>query len=551
MLRYLKNKWPYFLVILALMIAEPAVGSVLYLYLGRMYAEVQVGTATSFILRLLLSGVLIWVGKRLIAFAGGVLRNALICHVRGDMKEDIFSTLLSKTRAEQESGEYLSALTNDVTLMEQRCFEQLLSLIGNVFSIVILGGSFMSLDKTLGTAVLCFGLTVSLVPALFQRKMAEKSSDYAAALGKFTGRLKELITAFPTLKNFGAEEVARHRFRESNRMVEGRSFDASFALSLGNNVATTLSWFMQIICIGTGLLLVARGQILLPTLIAALAFAEDLAAPLGGIVSNINALLSVRGVSKEIMKLCEGEKEAAERGALPSGDIEFENMSLFAAGRYIVKDFSFTFEKGKKYLVLGPNGSGKTSVFWALKKRFERYEGSIRVSGKEVCQIPSRTLSGCVSYLCQPVLFGGTVRDNVSMFRPCRDGEYADAVRRAHLHLSEDHRVEENGKNLSCGERQRIELARSLLSGAETLILDESIANLDPLTAHQLEQELLDYEETVIHISHHPLASLMERYDEILIMENGRLTAHGSAKELTEKSAYFKELCGIAIGRGA
>ena len=547
MLRYLRNKWLYLVFILASMIAEPAVGSYLLLLLNRFYSNVEVGTSAVLILRMLLLGVLIWVGKRLISFVSGLLRNAMICHLRNDMKNDIFSSLLHlRGMEQQESGDYISALTNDITLIEQRGFEQVLSLMGNIFSIVILGGSFVSLDPALGGAVLIFGLTVAVVPALFQRQLAKKSAAFSAALGKFTGRVKELITAFPTVKNFGAEEVARRRFEQSNALVEGRSFDASFALSVGNHVAATLSWFMQIICIGAGLILVARGQIVMATLIAALGFTEDLAMPLGGIVSGINSLLSTKGVMAKITALCTGQRESEQRD-LPQGDVSFCNMSLFASGRYIVKDFSYTFEKGKKYLVLGQNGSGKTSVFCALKKRFERYEGDIFVGDCDVRTLSSAALSRRISYLCAPVLFCGTVRQNVGMFRSYGDAEYRRAVRRAHLQLPAELVVEESGKNLSCGERQRVELARSLLSGADVLILDEFAANLDLLTAHDLEEELLGYEETVIHISHRPIPSLMERYDDILIMENGRLTAHGTVEELKKCSSYFRKLYDVAI----
>ncbi len=549
MLRYLKDKWIYFTLIITLMIAEPAIGSYLILLLNGFYSSVEVGTAKVLILRMLLTGILIWVGKRLVSFAGGLLRRGLICHVRKDIKSDIFSSLLQRPRAEQQSGQYVSALTNDITLLEQHFFEQLLSLLGNVFSIVILSSSFMTLDKTLGSAVLLFGLSVSAVPALFQKKMAEKSRDFSLALGGFTGRVGEIVCAFPTIKNFGAEGVARRRFEEYNGEAERRSFDAAFALSLGNNVASTLSWFMQIICIGTGLILVSRGQIVMATLISSLAFTEDLAMPLGGIVSNINSLLSVRGITRRIAALCAGEREQTDAPAPLSGDIEYQGLSVRAGGRYILKDFTYTFKKGKKYLILGPNGSGKSSIFKALKKQFESFEGSIRVGGKEVRETASGALSRGVSYFGEPVLFSGTVRENVSMFRSFGDREYERAIKRARLCLPADLVIGERGKTLSGGERQRVELARSLLSGAGALVLDESMANLDLQTAYTLEQEILDYEETVIHISHHPFGALLAQYDDILIMENGRLVDHGKARDL--KHPYFKELCNIAIGNKA
>ena len=304
--------------------------------------------------------------------------------------------------------------------------------------------------------------------------------------------------------------------------------------------------------------MVSQGQILLGTVVAALSFAGDLATPLNGIVENINSIRSV----KEIVNKINGLTSVAEQESEPSGkvdqlvnadsvDIYFNDLSISMQDKHIVNHFSFKFESGKKYLVVGKNGAGKSSIFKALKKRFSSYSGDIMINDINTRDLTNLEISKVVSYLNENVaLFSGTVNDNVSLFRPYKDEEYNKAVKDAQMVLSSDRVINEDGVNISSGEQRRIEIARSLLSKARVMIFDEVVSTLDIETAYEIEKMVLEYEkQTMIFISHNFSGKLIREYDEILVMDSGRLVDHGTYDELIENSSYFRNICEIKFGK--
>lgn len=562
MIRYiLKYKW-YVLFILLLIILEPSVSSFLYFWLDKMYNEVQIGTDKLFIIRALTIGIMVWVLKRLLSFTVKIIRSKFICHIKRDVKHDIFMNVMGLNTANisefAASGEYISAFTNDIHIIEQRFFSNIIDLLMAIFSLLILGSSFLALNPVLGFLVLAFGVTVMFIPPLFSKRLGGKNLVYSNNLSKLTQKLKEYFHAYPTIKNYSIEHEIEGKFNCTNEEVEDSKFEADYTLSLADSVGNTLSWFMQIIVIGAGLVMVSQGQILLGTVVAALSFAGDLATPLNGMVENINSIRSV----KEIVNKINGLTTVTEQESEPSGkvdqlvnaekvDIHFNDLTISMQDKHIVNHFSFKFESGKKYLIVGKNGAGKSSIFKALKKRFNSYSGDITINDINTKDLTNLEISKVVSYLNENVaLFSGTVNDNVSLFRPYKDEEYDKAVKDAQMVLSSDRVINEDGVNISSGEQRRIEIARSLLSKARVMIFDEVVSTLDIETAYEIEKMVLEYEkQTMIFISHNFSGKLIHEYDEILVMDSGRLVDHGTYDELIKNSSYFRNICEIKFGK--
>jgi len=303
--------------------------------------------------------------------------------------------------------------------------------------------------------------------------------------------------------------------------------------------------------------MIAGGEILLGTLVAALSFAEDLASPLQSIISNVNSIRSVKEISDKIKELSESKNQGGEEEGLThpkieeSGlDIVFDKLTISAREKNILDNFSFTFESGKKYLIVGRNGAGKSSIFKALKKRFDKYSGDIILGGVNIRDLTNDQISSVVSYLNENVaIFSGTVLDNISLFRSCGEDDYNRAAKDAQIELSRDRMIGEDGTNISSGEQRRIEIARSLLTRAKIMIFDEVVSTLDIETAYEIEKMVLDYEkQTMIFISHNFSGKLIREYDEILVMDRGKLVAHGPYDELMESNPYFRRICDIKFG---
>lgn len=159
-------------------------------------------------------------------------------------------------------------------------------------------------------------------------------------------------------------------------------------------------------------------------------------------------------------------------------------------------------------------------------------------------------ISKWVSYLSENVsLFSCSVKENISLFRTYSPDSFDKAIDRAQVHLDLEREIFDEGSNISSGERRRVEIARSLLETVPVLVFDEVVSTLDIETAYEIEKLALDFDkETVIFISHNFSGKLIQKYDEILVMDKGRLLAHGPYKELIHSCNYFRKICEIKFG---
>lgn len=560
-----KYKW-YLLVVLLLIIAEPTLNSVLNFLLQRMYNSATSGGTLIELLRLLSAGFLLWMLKRVINYSNGVIKARFICNAKRDVKHRLFVRIMGLDTANiadiASSGEYISIFTNDITLLETRFYNQVLGLISGLFSVAILGTSFIALNAKLAGPIIGFGLIAMFVPAFFSVKLNEKSLKYSNTISKFTQKVKEYMVAYPTIKNYSIENTISTQFDNENNKTEDAKFVADCTLNLADCIGQLLAWFMQLMGVGLGLAYVVKGEIMIGTVMAAQSFANDLAGPLNAIIVNINSIRSVKNIVKKLENMTavdnsEGEYNTQDSVIEQSDSIDesrfdvlFDDFNLALGKKTIIKHFSFLFETGKKYLIIGLNGSGKSTLFKALKKWYGVKSESIKINERSISTISNDTLSRYISYLNENVsLFSGSVKDNISLFREYSPDVFNKAIEGAQVNLDLERIINDEGRNISSGEQRRIEIARSLLSSVKMIVFDEVVSTLDIETAYEIEKMALDFKEkTVVFISHNFSGKLIRDYDEILIMQNGQLLTHGPFDELINTCEYFKRICEIKFG---
>ncbi len=562
-----KYKW-YLLAVLVLMIAEPTLNSVMNFLLQRMFNSATPGGSIVELLRLLSTGFLLWMLKRVLIYSNGVVKARFICNAKRDIKHRLFLRMMGLDTANiaeiASSGEYISIFTNDITLLETRFYNQILGLISGLFSLAILGTSFVALNAKLAVPIIGFGIVAMFVPSVFSRRLNDKSLQYSDAISKFTQKVKEYMVAYPTIKNYSIEKSITTRFDQENNHTEDAKFDADCTLTLADCVGQLLAWFMQLMGVGLGLAYVIKGEILVGTVIAAQSFASDLAGPLNNIIVNINSIRSVRNIVKKLEDMSSGGiQERSLDNQNPSVDaseiesecdqfeVSFDDFNLTLGEATIIDHFSFRFETGKKYLIVGLNGSGKSTLFKALKKWYGSNADNITINEQPVSKINNESLSKCISYLNENVsLFSGSVRDNITLFRKCSPEIFNKAVSDAQIKLDLNRKINDEGRNISSGEQRRIEIARSLLSSVRMIVFDEVVSTLDIETAFEIERMALDFKDkTVVFISHNFSGKLIREYDEILVMQDGKLLTHGSYDELINDCDYFRRICDIKFGR--
>lgn len=240
-------------------------------------------------------------------------------------------------------------------------------------------------------------------------------------------------------------------------------------------------------------------------------------------------------------------------GPLEQG-IRLQDVSFgYEAGQEVLHNLNVTFGAGKRYAIVGASGSGKSTLLQLLMASHSGYTGEIYYDRLELRQLRSEALYQQVSLIEQQVfVFDASLRDNITLFQPFPKEAVDQAIERAGLtellaRRGGDYRCGENGCDLSGGERQRIAIARSLLRSPSVLLLDEATAALDPETAYNITDRILNLEGmTRIVVTHRLEEALLRRYDSILVLKDGVLVEAGTFDQLIRQRQYFYSLYTIS-----
>lgn len=240
------------------------------------------------------------------------------------------------------------------------------------------------------------------------------------------------------------------------------------------------------------------------------------------------------------------ETAAARPLAVTAGRIEFRNVSFGYGSERILKGVSFVAEGGRSTAIAGPSGAGKSTIISLIPRFYDPDEGGILVDGQDIRHVTKQSLRENLAYVSQaPVLFEGTVRDNIRYGRPCAtDAEIEEAARQAYAHdfilaLPQGYEtpVGENGLNLSGGQRQRLSIARALVRNAPILLLDEATSALDSESEAAVQKAIQHamHGRTVVVIAHR--LSTISEADKIIVMEDGRIAEEGTHEMLAQEEA--------------
>ena len=262
----------------------------------------------------------------------------------------------------------------------------------------------------------------------------------------------------------------------------------------------------------------------------------------------------------EILEMPHGISDIPDAKPLKTDDCEitFKNVSFyFNEGRPVLEDFNLTIKGKEKLALVGPSGAGKTTVTNLLLRLYDVQRGSIEIDGQNIAAVTQESLRDAIAFVPQePILFHRTLMENIRYGRrEASDEEVFAAAKKAHCHefistMPEGYRtfVGERGVRLSGGERQRVAIARAILKGAPILLLDEATSSLDSESEALIQDALHNLMEgkTVVVIAHR-LSTIM-KMDRIIVIENGKVLAEGSHRELLGKGGLYKKLWSIQAG---
>ena len=471
-------------------------------------------------------------------------------------KETAFLDVTSKSIrsfAAESASTYISALTNDAASVQTNYLARQFSLM--IHTANFLGAFLMMLYfSPILTGV---ALTLSLIPVavslMFGKRMAAAEKAVSDKNEAFVRQTKDILSGFTIIKSFKAEKEIISLFSKSNRELEKSVLNRRMSeelIKLFSNAAGLIAQ-MGVFIIGAWLAITGKG--VTPGVV--LIFVQLM----NFVVAPIGEVPVIHANRKAAMMLIDKLAGALGRNVRPQGKIvpkelkdrvEIENLNFsYDDGKPVLIELSQQFEAGKSYALVGTSGSGKSTLLNLLMGTSDKYEGSIRFDGQEIRDISAESLYDLVSMVQQDVfVFDSTIRENITLFMSFDSGRVDRAIRLSGLsdfitRRGEDTRCGENGCELSGGERQRISIARCLLRQTPLLLVDEATAALDPVTAFEVTNAILDIEGlTRIIVTHRLEECLMRRYDGIIVLRNGTVCEHRPFSELMAKRGYFHAL---------
>ena len=511
--------------------------------------------------RLLWIVVLLLVGHTFVELLCDRMQSAFIHHAVANYKAQAFRLLSGKSISDfsqLNTGSYVSVLTNDVNTIEENYLNRLFDLLSQPLTffatlVMMLHYSPLLTMVSAGLCMLPFVGEMLLSPELSRREQIVSDGNI-----NFVSKLTDLLAGFSVIKSFKAEDATRSVFDKANGSLEMVKRSRRWWQMLLGTLSGILGICVQIGVFFFGAIFAMKGSVTTGTVIVFVNLCSSLVSP----VQLIPQFLATRRAAKSlIVKLAKITAQGSTRGgdaisSTLSEAIQMKHVSFgYSQDKLVLEDLSLRLEAGKKYALVGTSGSGKSTLINLLMGTYADYEGSITVDGKELHSILPDSLYDLIGCIGQSVfVFDDSIRNNVTMFRDFPSVQVSYVLKQSGLAAivearGEDYHCGENGKNLSGGERQRISIARCLMRNTSVLFLDEATASLDNQTTFEIMDAILKLDGlTRLVVTHTLSKTLLQRYDEILVLRGGRIVEHGSFDTLMEQKEYFYSLYTVTNG---
>jgi ATP-binding cassette subfamily B multidrug efflux pump len=457
----------------------------------------------------------------------------------------------------QPRGEVLSRVTNDIDNVAQSLQQSMSQMLISLLTIVAVLSMMVAISPVLAVIAL-----VS-VPAsiLITRFVAARSQKLFVAqwrtTGKLNGHIEEAFSGHALVKVFGRQREVEQQFAEYNDELYRTSFGAQFVSGIIMPAVQFIGNLNYVAVAVVGGLRVASGTMSLGDVQAFIQYSRQFTQPLTQVASMANVLQSGVASAERVFELLDTAEELPDQAdppviAEPRGRVEFEHVSFrYEKETPVIEDLSLVAAPGQTVAIVGPTGAGKTTLVNLIMRFYELDGGRITLDGEDIASLTRAGLRSRIGMVLQDTwLFGGTIRDNIGYGNPDASEEQILAAAKASfvdrfvhsLPDGYDTVIDEEGSNVSAGEKQLLTIARAFLAEPSLLILDEATSSVDTRTELLVQQAMaaLRSDRTSFVIAHR--LSTIRDADLILVMAAGRIVEQGSHAELLARGGAYSDL---------
>ena len=479
-----------------------------------------------------------------------------------DFKEDIFRGILRKNYKDfngENTAEYISQLTNDINMVETKYLVPYLEMIGDVVIFVGTTALLLWINPWVTLVVCATSALLFLVPAILGAPTAKRQDNVSKQNSIFTTKIKDIFSGYEVIKSYNIVDNMTDEFLGENSTVENLKFKSNHIQGISQALSMFLGIMSQVSTIALGGYFLIKGQLTVGTLFAVVQLANGICWPITWIVSKVTLVKGMKEVNAKLLDIINEYKENKNNVKLESFNKEIELKDITFAyneDRNALDDVSVKFEKDKKYAIVGRSGSGKSTLLKLLLGYYEDFKGEIVFDGYEYNKLDKNSINNQMSIIHQNVyMFDKTLKENIILGKDLGDDALEKAIENSGvsefldiLPKGMNSEIGENGNNLSGGQKQRVAIARSLIQNTPILLLDEGTSALDSKTAFEIEDTLLNIDNlTVITVTHKLIDSVLNRYDEIIVMDEGNIVERGKFDELINKKGKFYSLYTIEV----
>ncbi|RGU92385.1 ABC transporter ATP-binding protein [Clostridium sp. AF15-17LB] len=467
----------------------------------------------------------------------------MIKNVTKTLRDKVFLGVMKRSPREfssQNTADYLSALVNDVKLVEENHLIPLLLCAQMGFLFLTTLGILLYLSPLVTAVLFLFLVLMFTVPALLGRKIQKKQDAYSEKLAEFTAKSKDFFNGFEVIRGYSMRPYILKKFTRINRDTAHRKMAADTLLAVNECFSDILSAVSVLVIVFVSSYLMMKGRITAGTLLALIQLSGTFVTPVVMLMQNIPKITGIRPVLKHLEAYSHTQEDAPYEEepscgtALLKAGITCTDVTFgYVPEQNVLQDISLTIAPGTKCALMGESGGGKTTLIKLLTGYYDDFAGDIRYDGIPIGKLSQDKLNRMAAVIHQNVfLFDTDIYENICLGETFTKEQLDDAVKASGisrflpglekgLHTA----VGENGQNLSGGQRQRIAVARALIRSTPLLIMDEGTSAIDRQTAHEIEEDLLRQENlTVLTITHHMDETLMDCYDRIYYLNDGRIS---------------------------